>query len=720
MQVSSSVSGISRILLVLLLVAGSIALVGSPSQPYSPREKAFYADRALVAFVRPGLTFTINSAQIASDGTISVTYTITDPMGLPLDKAGVTTPGAVSASFIAAYIPNGQEQYVAYTTRQQTGAVSGTVTQAAGESNGTTTAGDPGQYTYTFKTKAPAGFDPTVTHTIGIYGSRDLSLFELGSNYASATYNFVPNGAEVTVTRDVIRTESCNTCHDQLSFHGGSRRGIEMCVLCHTPQTVDPDTGNTVDMKVMAHKIHMGEELPSVIAGTPYQIIGFQSAVTDFSTVVDPADPRRCEVCHSQTTGAAQAKAYMTEPSRAACGACHDDVNFDTGANHPGGFQSNDKECANCHIPLGETAPFDASILGAHVVPTDTADLYPQNPNTLLTGIKVAITGVTNNSAGQAPVVAFTLQDNSGNALPLSSASSLSFTMSGPSTDYGLTNFGSDTSDTPGYVTESAATTATCDSSGNCSYNFTHVIPAGATGTFAIGLEARRSETVHAGTNAETTVREGATNSVVNFSVDGSDVQPRRTVVAIANCNKCHVALSLHGGLRNQPEMCVLCHNPSNTDFTERPESVDASDQTQPNQGINFNLMVHRIHDGVNVTANGGKPYIVVGHSGSHNDFSDVLFPAMSPQGEATDLANCSLCHTNDSQMNLPIGKNPVTDPQGWITTIQATASACSGCHVSKSAAAHFQLNTDATLGESCDICHGSGAQFAVDAVHAQ
>src|SRR5579864_4238514 len=132
MGISSSVSvrGVSRILIVLLLVAGAAALVGGSKSPYSRHEKAYYADKALVDFVRPGLTITPNSAQITSGGVISVTYTISDPMGLPLDRAGVTTPGVVSLSFIAAYIPNGQEQYVAYTTRPETGKVSGTVIQA--------------------------------------------------------------------------------------------------------------------------------------------------------------------------------------------------------------------------------------------------------------------------------------------------------------------------------------------------------------------------------------------------------------------------------------------------------------------------------------------------------------------------------------------------------------------------------------------------------------
>src|SRR5262249_26825983 len=152
-------------------------------------------------------------------------FTLTDPQGLPLDRTGVQTPGAISISFVAAHIPAGQTQYVDYITRTQTGAVSGTVTQAASENNGVYAASGDG-YRYTFSTKAPAGFNASTTHTIGIYGSRDLTAFDLGTNYASTTFNFVPNGSAVSVTRDVIRTQSCNRCHDQLSAHGGSRRGV--------------------------------------------------------------------------------------------------------------------------------------------------------------------------------------------------------------------------------------------------------------------------------------------------------------------------------------------------------------------------------------------------------------------------------------------------------------------------------------------------------------
>jgi OmcA/MtrC family decaheme c-type cytochrome len=531
----------------------------------------------------------------------------------------------------------------------------------------------------------------------------------------------------------VIRTASCNTCHDQLVFHGGHAVGLEQCVLCHQPQNADPTSGNTLDLKVMAHKIHMGSQLPSVIGtpttpGVPYIIYGYMNSPNDFSAVVDPADPRRCAVCHSQTasptpgTGVApgtaptavpkQAKAFLTNSSRAACGACHDDVNFATGANHAGGFQTNDGQCMNCHIPQGQT-PFDASIMGAHVVPNDTPATYPQNPDTLISSIVVTITGITNTKAGQKPVVAFTVKDLNGNVILLNDPTldGLKFTMAGPTSDYGYTSFGSDVT-TPGYVAEDG-TQGTCDASGNCKYTFQHAIPASATGTYAIGVESVRLENVLPKTNAAQEVSSGAPNQVSYFSVDGSAVQPRRTVVAETNCNQCHVNLTEHGNRRNNPEYCVLCHNPSNTDISKRPAG-------QTPQTINMAVMVHRIHNGVNAAADGPKnPFIV-----DTTDFSGVLYPAFGPNGSSNYMQNCSMCHVNDSESNLPLGLNQVMDPQGWINPVQSISSACSGCHVSKAEASHFAANggdpATSALGEACTVCHASGAQFAVDAVHAQ
>jgi OmcA/MtrC family decaheme c-type cytochrome len=699
--------------IIVLSLLGVVAAAGGTTRGrpikefYNSHVKAFFADATTVEFVRPGLTITVLSAAIASDGTITATYTLTDPSGLPLDSTGVTTPGTISLSFLAAQIPKGQEQYVSYITRTATGTVIPSVTQAAADSGGTTTTLAAGKYTYTFKAKA-TGFDPTATNTIGIYGSRVLTTFNLGTDFASTTFNFVPNGSPVVTTRDVIRTASCDRCHDQLSFHGGSRRGISLCVMCHTQQTTDPNTGNTLDFKVMVHKIHDGSSLPSVIAGTPYQFVGFQNAISDFSKVVDPAMAQRCTVCHDQTTGAAQAKSFMTEPTRTTCGSCHDDVNFATGLNHAAGPEPDDTKCAVCHIPQGAT-DFDVSITGAHVVATESS---------LLSGLNATIKSVTG-SAGSKPVVTFQLKDNKGNGVPPSALSSLSLTMAGPTTDYGYTSFGTDVTTTPGYVTESA-TKASCSADGTCVYTFTHGVPAGATGTYAVGLEGRRSETILTGTPKQQTVQYGAANPVSYFSVDGSTVAPRRSVVALTNCNQCHVNLSLHGTLRNNTAYCVMCHNPSNTDFTVRPAATTAADRLLPNQGINFNLLVHRTHFGPNAAADGTKnPYIVVGFGGSHNDLSQTLYPPFSPTGSAGDTRNCSICHVSKSEQTLPIGKNQVVDPQGWINPTQATAGACSGCHTSAGEGSHFLANTT-TLGESCNVCHSAGAAFAVDQVHAQ
>jgi OmcA/MtrC family decaheme c-type cytochrome len=461
----------------------------------------------------------------------------------------------------------------------------------------------------------------------------------------------------------------------------------------------------------------LGASLPSVVAGGQYIPAVNSFGSFNYSNVVFPAtpsDPRDCEVCHQQSTGAAQAKVFMTNPTRAACGSCHDNVNFATGANHSGGIQTGDTECANCHIPQG-VMDFDASILGAHVVPTQS---------NLLQGLAVNIVKVTNSMAGQTPTVAFTVLNTAGAGVPISQLGSISVTMAGPTTDYGNTSFGSSVT-TPGYVTESMNGTtggATCDNNGNCQYTLTHAIPAGATGTYAIAIEARRTDTVPElieGNTVQTAITYGAANPVTYFSVDGSPVATRREVVALANCNACHQSLSLHGGLRNNTEYCVMCHNPSNTDASTRATSTTASLKNAPPQGINFNLLVHRIHYGVNQPAN--RPYIVVGFGGSTNNFSTVLFPGLTPTGAATDTENCALCHVNSSEQNVLAlsGLNPVTDPQGPINPVQPFTSACTGCHMDIATASHALSNTT-SLGEACNVCHGTGGAYAVDQVHAQ
>ena len=83
---------------------------------------------------------------------------------------------------------------------------------------------------------------------------------------------------------------------------------------------------------------------------------------------------------------------------------CHDNVNFATGENHPGGPNINNSQCANCHFPQGEL-PFDASILGAHTIPQFASSLP---------GVVFTLEDVSNHSAGQMPTVTFTLKNDAG------------------------------------------------------------------------------------------------------------------------------------------------------------------------------------------------------------------------------------------------------------------------------------------------------------------
>jgi OmcA/MtrC family decaheme c-type cytochrome len=723
MRIPSSVFAVGRYALALVVVAGSVLLMSAPKKTeFTVHDKAFYADQNTVNFVRPGLVFKIKSAGVVTDGTISVNFTISDPKGQPLDIDGIQTPGAVSVSFLAAYIPQGQKEFWSYVTRGQTSPITKkTEMQASGESRttGSLQTVALGEYTYTFKQKAVAkggaAWDKGATHRIGIYGSRNLTEFDLGTYNDDETITWVPAGGPLTVNRDVVRTGACNKCHDSLAAHGGSRKSVELCDMCHTAQTIDPDTGNSLAMNVFIHKLHMGEALPSVQAGTPYQIIGHNQTVTDYSTVVYPAspgDPRNCQTCHDPAQGATQQDVWMKSPTRAACGSCHDNVNFATGANHANLPQISDNQCSNCHMVKGELE-FDTSILGAHTNPVQSVEVP---------GFVVKVTKVENAAPGKAPLVSFTLKTRAGDPLPLSQlqggSNRLSMVLAGPSSDYGYTSFGADVT-TKGYVSETANTASKCDSASNCTYQFTHSIPADAKGTFAVGTEARHSYTLQAGLPQQQSVTFGAKNDVFYFSVDGSTVQPRRQVVTIDKCNACHVSLSLHGGNRvDNIDHCVLCHNPSDTDAAQRPNAKDAGDKAAPAQGVNMAYMIHRIHTGEKL-AEVGASYTVVGNGGSHNDFSEIRYPVMGNTGAVGTTTKCYVCHVNGSEAVLPAAMNDVTNPSAKLSPAGPVTSACTSCHNADSVFAHALSNTNTKFGESCDVCHGGTADFNTTKVHA-
>ena len=90
-----------------------------------------------------------------------------------------------------------------------------------------------------------------------------------------------------------------------------------------------------------------------------------------------------------------------------------------------------------------------------------------------------------------------------------------------------------------------------------------------------------------------------------------------------------------------------------------------------------------------------------------------------TPSGSTGDTAKCYMCHVNNSETVFPIDKNPVIDSQGMLNPAPATTAACTACHQTKAALSHSVSQTDAKFGESCDVCHASGADFDVQKVHA-
>jgi OmcA/MtrC family decaheme c-type cytochrome len=656
------------IAVMLLAVSGSL-LVSSDATQYSALDKAFYLSAEDGIWIRPGLNIEIQNVSIGSDRKPVVTIRLTDDGGQPLDRSGNLTPGAVSLSWLIAYLPADGDQYVNYNTRSVTSSISNmTATQATTDSGGSYVSNGDGVYTYTFGRTLPSDYDQTATHTIGIYSSRNLTEFGLSTYVANALENFVPNGAQVTKVREVVATANCNQCHNPLALHGGSRRETGLCILCHQPQSTDPDTGNTVDFKVMIHKIHRGEDLPSVADGKPYQIIGFNNSVHDYSTVAFPRDIRSCETCHKN---ASQAGNWKLKPSRATCGSCHDDVDFTTGANHPGGPQANDSRCASCHYPDGDYE-WDASISGAHTVPDKSTQLAKPQAN---------IISISNTGPGQKPTVRFTINDKNGNFIPPSGMSRLSLRLAGPTSDYNW------------YRSESAlAATVGADSIN--SYTFTGALPNDAKGTYSIGIEGRISTSLHSIALGTFNYNDGMPNVVKYFAVTGTTVTPRRQVVDVAKCNNCHERLQVHGNNRNNPEYCVGCHNPTLT------ATVVAG---EPNDSVHFKYMIHKLHTGEELE-NGYR----IGNA----IFSELRFPG--------DRRDCSTCHVgNTYTLPLPSGLLSTDTPRNYWTPTAPVAAACLACHDTIEAAAHAIINT-ASFGESCNVCHKEGADFAVSKVHAR
>ena len=102
--------------------AGSPAAREATPVAYNVTEKEYYLTADQATFVRPGYVIKVNSVTIGADRKPVLDVNITDSAGQPIDRAGVLTPGAAGASFIAAWWDPATRYYTAYTTRTATAA----------------------------------------------------------------------------------------------------------------------------------------------------------------------------------------------------------------------------------------------------------------------------------------------------------------------------------------------------------------------------------------------------------------------------------------------------------------------------------------------------------------------------------------------------------------------------------------------------------------------
>ncbi len=330
-------------------------------------------------------------------GKVTVDFTVEDAAdGAPV--LNVTTISANIAKLIPASTGVPSSVWVPYIYRTQTTAAGSHVAkgwpaadgtsaiQAYKESNGVLTNHHDGSYTYVFATNLSSAMMGTTPITYERNKTHRVSIMLGGHSGPTGTItkDFVPDGTSIVDRREIMPTDTCYQCHgkDEFKGHGGDRRTLENCVTCHVPTAFDPQSGESLDMKVMIHKIHAGGALMSSAGadgivwdnpGTalnenadngiqgidavrrPYTIWGYGDAPITWWKINFPGEAANCTKCHQGSP--VQVDNWKQKPSRAVCGSCHDLVKFADGTNHPdpGGAQLDDTGCVTCHVGTSTT-----------------------------------------------------------------------------------------------------------------------------------------------------------------------------------------------------------------------------------------------------------------------------------------------------------------------------------------------------------------------------
>jgi hypothetical protein len=746
---------------------------GGNAGGYTAADKEFYLDETQVAFIRPGLELQILDVVIPSDLKPEVTFMLSDPAGLPLDRSGIFTPGPVATSFILGYIPEGEEAYVAYTVRTQTSPISGdSAVQASTDSGGTYTDLGDGAYLYKFGTTLPADYDTDATHTLAITARRDLTEFELDRYVSNEVEHFVPSGSAAPAPREIASTVTCNRCHDPLALHGGIRTEVPVCVLCHNPtQSTDPDTGDSVNMPYMVHKIHAGVNLTN-----GYTIVGFGQSVHDYSNIVFPIAINDCEACHTGGTPTADIP-FVANPNPAT--ACDGspygitelswadvggvEIRLDApdgklfamasgaGAKATGDWVKDGQNFFLLNSGSGQVVAeteVDLTVLGCvgnapgafRGEPATNHTAWLTNPTRVTCGschddVDFATgEGHAGGAWDNDEFCAFCHEADSGLEFDRSIRGAHTVTYKSNQLPGVLAQVKEVRNTAPGQKPTVIFSLTTKDGQLNpATLNRILLTLSGPNEDFDFyAQENALGRLVAAGANWSYTFDAALPNDAAgSFSVgiegrvsnvplsDGTlatdQMQNYLFPIAVTDTEPMARRMVVDDAKCESCHANLSLHGGNRHNATgycqtcHRPEATDDVVRLEGlDESIHFKYMVHKIHRGEELE-NG---YVVYGFRSSVHDYSDIVFPG--------DLRNCEACHVEGTYLlPTPEGALPTNSPNTFITEMPPMTASCLSCHDSLSAASHADANTSG-LGESCDTCHGEGKTYAVEKVHAR
>jgi OmcA/MtrC family decaheme c-type cytochrome len=469
---------------------------------------------------------------------------------------------------------------------------------------------------------------------------------------AAGTVDFKIPAPSATATaldsqRVMVTIQACWKCHSTTLLqagHGGGYVDTKGCVVCHSP--LYAANGTTQKAGFMG----------GALDGTNYVFTSWihhiHSAKGDFAEVTYPQDIKNCVVCHTNSglnlgTGN-MIDNWKSHPTRVACGACHDTIDFATGASFIGLdgvskthiVQTTDSGCSVCHSATGAATNLDV-VTVHNTTPTGTSMNVPEYVVSLSTPTPANGTYFV---SGETFTVTATLTTyGTGSAVPstvYTSAKDTAGTTNGKLYSASLYVYGPRAKAMPLLGTQALSlftggtdANVKTDATG---FKYKVTIPAGTTaGTY--GVRVRFGDY-------------GRVNDT-NYKIESTAFKTIQIGTATAE-------------KKIDGDMCVNCHGNGTAPFHDARHAVvfntDECASCHDNSGGHADPIANRVHAVHGATASGDLLGI---------DWSDVTYPqgamGQSSAGISTGAKICVGCHTSG---NTAYKSN-------------AVGQACYGCH---------------------------------------